>query len=185
MDIAIFMASGTRLKAWLIIPPLLMVSVGMGSYAWQQQAQWQLQETQALSEVLPPFITARKDAITLFENFKTSAGGELGSEDQLISFLQDMAQKNDFVVDTIHVVDQKKQMQQAVPVLNAVVQGSGNFTAIQLYINEVKTEQRLLSVGTIHIGQSGALFDEGIYDVEIVFELLLLSEMKAFNGGIQ
>ena len=186
MDVGIFMASGRRLRAWLIIPPLLMVSVGMGSHAWQQRAQWQLEKTTALSEVLPPFITARKDAITLFDGFKTSEGEELGSEDQLISFLQDMAQQNDFIVDTVNMVNQKIRQQKAVPVLNAVVHGAGDFTAIELYINEVKSGQRLLSVSSIKILQPNNDGSEGrLYDVEIVFELLLLDGMKALNGGIQ
>lgn len=182
MDVGIFMASGRRLKAWLIIPPLLMVSAGLGSHAWQQRAEWRLQETKALSEVLPPFIAARKAATDLFEDFKTSDGGELGSEDQLISFLQDMAQKNDFMVGTVNVVAQNKQ-QQAVPVLNAVVRGEGDFSAIQLYINEVKSEQRLLSVSSIKIVQPTDRSTGDMYDVEIIFELLLLDEMKIFNGG--
>ncbi len=186
MDVGIFMASGGRLRAWLIIPPLLIVSVGLGSHAWQQRAEWRLQETQALSEVLPPFIAARKDAVELIEGFKTAAGGELGSEDQLISFLQDMAQKNDFIVGAVNVVDRKRQQQKAVPVLNAVVSGQGNFTAIHLYINEVKTEQHLLSVSSLKIKQPTELTEgDGLYDVEIVFELLLLDEMKAFSGGVQ
>lgn len=179
------MASGGRLRAWLIIPPLLIVSVGLGSHAWQQRAGWRLQETQALSEVLPPFITARKAAIGLIKGFRTATGGELGSEDQLISFLQDMAQKTDFIVDTVNVVDWKNQQQKAVPVLNAAVSGQGNFTAIQLYINQVKTEQQLLSVSSIVVKQPTENSEGGLYDVKIVFELLLLNEMKAFRGGVQ
>ena len=185
MDVGIFMASGRRLRAWLIIPPLLMVSVGMGSHAWQQRAEWQLEKTKALSEVLPPFIAARKDAVTLFEGFKTSAGEELGSEDQLISFLQDMAQQNDFIVDSINTVNQKSHQQKAVPVLKTVVRGAGNFNAIELYINEVKTGQRLLSISSIKLMQPSDGSGGDLYDVEIIFELLMLDGMKVLNGGIQ
>ena len=186
MDVGKFKVSGIRLKTWLILPPLLMASVGLGSHAWRQRAQWRLQETKALSAVLPTFIAARKDAIGLFEGFKTATGGELGSEDQLISFLQDMAQQNNFMVDTVNVVSRNKQRQKkAIPVLNAVVRGEGDFTAIQLYINEVKSEQRLLSVNSIKIVQPTDVSGGDLFDVEIVFELLLLDEMKSFNGGIQ
>ncbi len=184
MDVGIFMASGGRLRAWLMIPPLLIVGLGLGSHAWQQRAQWQLQKTTALSEVLPPFIAARKDAVVLFESFKIAEGGELGSEDQLISFLQDMAQKNDFLVDTVSVVSQQQQQKKVVPVLNAVVRGEGDFTSIELYINEVKTEQRLLSVNSIKIAQPTESSGGELYEVEIVFELLLLDDLKAFNGGL-
>lgn len=185
MDVGKFKVSGVRLKAWLIIPPLLMAGVGLGSHAWQGRAQWRLQEAKALSEVLPPFIAARKAAVGLFEGFKTAVGGELGSEDQLISFLQDMAQQNDFMVDTVNVVDRKNQQQKAVQVINAVVRGKGDFTAIQLYVNEVKSEQRLISVDSIKIAQPTDISGGDLYDVDIVFELLLLDEMKSFNGGVQ
>ena len=179
------MASGRQLRVWLIVPPLLMASVGLGSYAWQQRALWHLQEVQALSDVLPSFIGARKEIVALVEGFKTSTGGDIGSEDQLISFLQDMAQKNNFVVDTVNVIARKnKQQNKAIPVLNAVVHGVGDFTAIQLYINEVKTEQRLLSVSSVKVSQPSES-SAGRYNVEVVFELLVLDEMKALNGDFQ
>ena len=183
MDIGIFKASGRQLKAWLIIPPLFIVSVGLGSHAWQQRAQWQLQKTKALSEVLPSFITARKNVIALIDGFQTSTGEGLGSEDQLISFLQDMAQKNNFMVDTVNVVSRKEMQRQTVPLLNAVVRGEGDFAAIQLYINEVKTEQRLLSVSSIKLLQPTEVSVGNMYEVEIIFDLLLLDELKAFSGG--
>ena len=185
MDVGIFMASGRRLMAWVTIPPLLMVSVGMGSHVWNQRAQWQLEETKTLSEVLPSFIVAKESVTELFEGFGSVDVGGLGSEDQLISFLQDMAQQNDFMVDSVSVIKSKSQQKKAVPTLNAVVLGKGDGTAIPLYMNRVKTEQRLLSVSSIKISQPLEGFLGGLYEVELVFELLQLDGMKAFNGGIQ
>ena len=186
MDVGIFIASRARLGVWLVIPPLLMVTVGLGSHAWQQRAQWQLQEAKALSEILPPFITARKEAVNLVEGFKSEGSGELASKDQLGSFLQDMAEENHFSMGTaVSMPDQKNNPQKAVPVQNFVVKGAANFTDIQLFINEVKTEQKLLSVSSIKIMHPAERSGDGLYDVEIIFELLLLDEMKAFNGGIQ
>ena len=180
------MASGRRLKAWLIIPPLLIVGIGLSSNAWRQRSHWQLQKTRALSEVLPSFITARKDVGNLIDGFKQSSAGEIGSEDQLISFLQDMAQQNDFLVDTVNVVNQKNQrqpqQQKAIPVINAVVKGSGDLAAIQLYINQVKTAQRLLSVSSLRMSPPK---DSSVksYNAEIVFELILLDELQTAKGG--
>ncbi len=77
MDVGTFKASNGRLRAWLIIPPLLIVSVGLGSFAWQQRAQWKLKEANALSEVLPSFIAVRKDAANLFEIFNAVGGGRI------------------------------------------------------------------------------------------------------------
>jgi hypothetical protein len=185
MDIGIFKASGRRLKAWLIIPPLCIVSLGLGSYAWQQQSHWRLEQTKALSEVLPPFITAQKEALALAESLKASSSGNLGSEDQLISFLQDMAQQNDFIVDRVSILAANKRQKKVVPVLNAVVRGEGDFTSIELYINQVKTEQRLLSVSSIKVLQPTEISVEELYNVEIVFELLLLDDLKIFKGGAQ
>ena len=163
---------------------LLMVSVGLSSHAWRQRAHWQLQKTEAFSEVLPSFIEVRKDVMGLVDGFKTSAVGDIGSEDQLISFLQDMAQKHNVMVDTVNVVEQKTQRQQqmTIPAINAVVIGSGDFMAIQLYINEVKAAQRLLSVSSINISMPQNSSSE-LYDVKIVFELLLLDGTKLSEGG--
>ena len=183
MDVGIFKTSGTRLQLWLILPPLIMVSVGLGSHAWQERAQWKLEETQALSEILPPLIAARRDVMNLFKDFVSASGSELGSEDQLISFLQDMAQQNEFMLDTVNRVNLKKK-NLAVPAMHAVVRGRGDFTAVQLYINEAKSAQQLLSVDAVKIQKPSEEVGEGIYDVEIVFELLLLDELKSITGGM-
>jgi hypothetical protein len=182
MDVGIFLASRKRLMVWLIVPPLFIAGIGLSSYAWQQRAHWQLQETKALAEVLPPIITARKEVLELIKGFNSSAGGELGSENQVILFLQDMDQLNDFVVESVDVVELKGAKKKAVPVLNAVVNGSGDFRSIEQYINKVKTEQRLLSVNSIRVSQPKEP-TAGAYEVAIIFELLLLDDMKAFNGG--
>lgn len=183
MDVGIFKTSGIRLKLWLMLPPLLMVSIGLGSLAWRQRAQWQLEETEALSEILPPLIAARRDVMELFEGFGSATGNDVGSEDQLISILQDMAQQNEFMLDTVSRVDRTRKTQ-AIPIMNAVVRGRGDFTAVQMYINEAKSAQQLLSVDAIKVQMPSEEAEPGVYDVEIVFELLLLDEMKSIAGGI-
>lgn len=187
MDIGIFISSGRRLKVWLVTPPLIMVVAGLGSLAWQQRADWQLTKTKALAEVLPGFIEARREAADLAGIFHRAGGGGLASEDQLGSFLQDMALRNDFVVGSVSVVDRAKQQQlKALPVLYAVVEGTGDLMATQLYINKVKAEQRLLSVDSIRVGQpTDSDATAGQYEVTIVFELLLLDGTQAFAGGSQ
>jgi hypothetical protein len=68
--------------------------------------------------------------------------------------------------------------------MNAVVRGRGDFTAVQMYINEAKSTQQLLSVDAIKVQKPSEEAAEGMYDVEIVFELLLLDEMKSVAGGV-
>jgi hypothetical protein len=183
MDVGIFKTSSARLTLWLLLPPLLMVSIGLGSNAWRVRAQWQLEETEALSEILPPLIAARRDVKGLFKGFGAASGNELGSEDQLISFLQDMAQQNEFMLDTVNRVDRTRKTE-VLPIMNAVVRGRGDFTAVQMYINEAKSTQQLLSVDAIKVQKPSEEAAEGMYDVEIVFELLLLDEMKSVAGGV-
>jgi len=183
MDAGIFLVSGRRLKAWLILPPILIASVGLGSYAWQQQAEWQLKKAEALSDILPEFIKVREEAVLLVESLHTSVGGELASRDQLGSFLQDMAKYNDFKVATVDIIGAPKSRQnKVIPVLHAMVRGHGDFLSTELYINKVKTEQRLLSVNSIVAQQPEDDSKEGVYDVTIVFELLILDDMAVFNG---
>jgi len=185
MDIGLFISSPRRLTAWLIIPPLLISCFGLSSYAWRQRAHWQLQETKELTEILPPFFMARKSVIEMVDGFRLTTAGEIGSEDQLISFLQEAAPDSGFMVDTVNVTDQNRmKVKKPVSVLNAVVLGTGSFTAIQLYINEVKSSQRLLSVSSMKIVEADEAA-EGYYDTELIFELLLLDELKVSSGGAQ
>lgn len=185
MDVGIFMASGTRLRIWLILPPVLIVSIGLGSHAWQQRAVWKLEETKAISNVLPSFITARGEVLDLVESFKTDGGKDLVSQAQMGSFLQEMAEQNNFTGTSVSTPDQKNQPQKAVPVQNYMVKGSARFMDIQLFINKAKSEQRLISVSSIKIAQPSEGSAGEQFEVEILFELLLLDGMKAFDGGTQ
>ena len=76
MDVGIFKTSGIRLKIWLIVPPLLIVILGLGSHAWRQRAEWQLQETEAYSEILPQLMSARRNTALLLNSFRGSSGDD-------------------------------------------------------------------------------------------------------------
>jgi hypothetical protein len=185
MDIGFFKASAGRLWAWMVLPPLLISIFGLGSYGWLQQAHWKLEQTTALADVLPDFVIGRKAANEMLETLTKTSVGEIGSEDQLISFLQDVAQQCDFMVDSVDMVaNNRMQEKKVLPVLNAVVRGTGDFNAIQIYINEVKMQQRLLSLDSIRlkIPKKAA---EDLYDAELVFELLLLDDLQMVAGGVK
>ena len=183
MDVGKFKASRGRLMAWIGIPPLLIVSVGLSAYAWAQRADTRLIQNQALSDVLPVFIKAQKDAAELIADLGINEEDKIGSEDQLISFLQEAALRRGFTVDAIQVVRQEKIQGKNVPVLSASVKGSGELTAIQLYINEIKSAQQLLSVSSIQLTQPKKMNTENTFDAKVVFDLLLLEEVLKTAGG--
>ncbi|MEE9369731.1 MAG: hypothetical protein V3V05_12855 [Pontiella sp.] len=184
MDVGKFKASRGRLMAWIGIPPLLIVSVGLSAYAWAQKADTRLIQNQALSDVLPVFIKAQKDAAELIADLGINEEDKIGSEDQLISFLQEAALRRGFTVDAIQVVRHEKVRGKNVPVLSASVDGSGELAAIQLYINEIKSAQQLLSVSSIQLTQPKKMNVENkTFDAKVVFDLLLLEEVLKTAGG--
>jgi hypothetical protein len=185
MDVGKFKASGGRLMAWIVIPPLLIVGFGLGAYAWQQRAEWRLRQTKSLSDVLPVFIKAQRDANVLIADLGINEQDKIGSEDQLISFLQEAALRRGFTVDAVQVVRREQIRGKNIPVLSASVKGSGKFTAIQLYINEIKSAQQLLSVSSIELTQSSDLQATELFDAKVVFDLLLIEEVLETVGGSQ
>ena len=186
MDVGKFKASGRRMMAWVVIPPVMIAGIGLSTYAWKQRAEWQLRETQAISDVLPVFITAQKKASDLITDLGINKEGQIGSEDQLISFLQEAALRNNFTVDAIQVVRREKNRGNQVPVLSASVQGSGEFADIQLYVNEIKSAQQLLSVNTMEIQQTfGIDMEEALFEASVVFDLVLIEEVLKSKGGLQ
>jgi hypothetical protein len=184
MDIGKFKASSGRLMAWIVIPPVLIVGVGMSAYAWQQRAEWQLRQNESLSEVMPVFIKAQTAAGKLISDLGVNEKDAIASEDQLISFLQEAAVRRAFTIDAVQVVRHEKVTGQAVPVLSASVEGFGEFSAIQLYINEIKSAQQLLSVRSMDLTQpKKRKADDEIFDARIVFDLLLFDEVLKTTGG--
>ena len=184
MDIGKFKASGGRLMAWIVIPPLLIVTVGMSAYAWQQRAEWQLLQNESLSEVLPVFVKAQREASELITDLGVNEKDKIGSEDQLISFLQEAAVRRAFTVDAVQVVRHEQIRGKNVPVLSASVEGYGEFTAIQLYINEIKSAQQLLSVSSMELTQpDNRQVGKDVFDARVVFDFLLIDEVLKTTGG--
>jgi len=182
MEIGRFKANKKRLIAWVVIPPLLTVSVGLSTYAFQQRELWRLQQAESLTEVLPSIIQIRDEAAALLKNFNESSPEEIVSENQLISFLQDIAQQQNFLVNTIQVDRLAPAAGGKFPRLNAVVQGSGSFSAIQLYINKAESVNQMLSASSINLSQSRDGGDE-YFGAKITFDLLLINEVLSSTGG--
>ncbi len=170
--------------AWIVIPPVMIVGVGMSAHAWQQRAEWRLRQNEALSDVLPVFIKAQGAAAELIEDLGVNQKDAISSEDQLISFLQEAAVRRAFTIDAVQVIRHDKQKGKTVPVLSASVEGFGEFTAIQLYINEIKSAQQLLSVRSMDLTQpKKRKQDDEIFEARVVFELLLIDEVLQTTGG--
>lgn len=185
MDVGKFKASRGRLMAWIVIPPVLAASVGFGAFAWRQSAELGLQQARALSDVLPDIIESRRKAEQLIDSLGLSEENAIGSEGQLISFLQEAAIRQDFVVKSIQVVRKEQSKGQKIPVLSAEVEGAGAFKAIQLYLNEVRSAQHLLSVSEVNLSLPRQVQAEEQFNASIQFDLLLIDKALKSAGGSQ
>lgn len=181
MDVGIFKASRARLILWIAVPPLLMVGVGLSAYALQRQSQWQLNRTEVLAKVLPRFVKTQREASTLLAEFKGLGTSAIQSEDQLMSFLEETAQRAGFAVDSVKVERRVSAENRGMPVLIGNVKGAGGFDAIAQFIANVTSEQHLLSEQSVKITQSngGGSMD---YGAELTVELLLFNELKKAGG---
>jgi hypothetical protein len=183
MDIGIFKASRARLMAWIVIPPMLIVGVGLSSYAWRQRTIWKLQQTQSLSDVLPLVIESKREAEKLIGDLGLDDKSAIGSEDQLISFLQEIAVKRGVTVESVMVVRREPARGENIPVLSASVKGAGAFSALQLYVNEVKSAQSLLYVNALSLTQPRERMLDAVFEANIVFDLMLIDEVLKTTGG--
>lgn len=183
MDVGKFKASRRRLASWILIPPVLAVTAGLSSYAWQQRMEISMQETQSLSDVLPSIIEARRHAVELIENLGVTDESAIASDDQLISFLQEVAVKQDFIVESVQVNRVQKSATQPFPMLRVMVDGSGEFRAIQLFINDIKSSQQLLSVDSVSLTLPRQSQGDGQFSASMVFNLLLIDEVLQSGGA--
>ena len=187
MDVGIFKVSKIRLIAWVVIPPVVIAAVGLSSYALRQKAEWRLKQTQALSDVLPAVTEAQTAVRKLFDDLGLTKEKRIASEDQLISLLQDKAMQRNIVFKTVQVNRRDKSKGASVPALSAVVEAFGDVAAFQLYLNDIKMAQPLLTANSIKIEQRSedGGGGGGDFELNVIFDLLLLDNHLIASGGPQ
>jgi Tfp pilus assembly protein PilO len=183
MDIGIFKASRGRLILWMVIPPVVAIGMGLSSYTLQLRSQWKLNRAQKLSSVLPRLASVQQEAHDLLSNFQASSTQHIKSEDEMISFLQDVAQQAGFVVDSLKV--ERRRSVQNIPMLKANVMGAGSYEAIELFLGDVGSSQNLLSESSLKLSQSVTDRTSGNFQAEIEFELMLFNSVAATGGSAQ
>lgn len=183
MDIGKFKKSRARLTAWVVIPPVLIVGVGLSSFALKQQSEWQLERTRVLSELLPKIEKTQNEALALLTEFSNSDAGNVKSEEELISFLQNAARESEFTVDSLKVERKASSADKTVPVLVAKVRGSGSFLSVQTFIGDAVSQQQLLNETSLQISQGGYGIGEDSCRADIVFELIRFNFEKS-DGGV-
>lgn len=183
MDIGKFKASRGRLIAWVLIPPALIVGIGLSSFALKLQSEWQLERTRVLSELLPQVKQAELEVQSLLTLFNESAAGSIKSEDELISFLQNTARDADFTVDSLQVERRSSASDKKTSVLTAKVRGSGTFVAVQSFMGDAASRQHLLSESSLQISQGGERENRETCRADITFELILFNAGKLGGGA--
>ena len=183
MDESVFKASRLRLMIWIVVPPLLIVGLGLGTRALQRQSEWELNRAKELAEVLPELVQTKRQASELIAEFRKGSGEEaIESEDRFISFLQEVAQHVGFTVDSVKVERRVSGVNPNIPVLLASVKGTGSFDAIELYLGDVTSVHRLLSESTIKLSQVKE-YNTDFYRAELAFELTLLTGATVAGGS--
>lgn len=183
MDVGIFKASKMRLVIWIIVPPLLVIIVGLSSYALQQRAMWQLKETRALSNVLPAVITARKNVQQLLDNLGLSRNNRITTGDQLISLLQEEAKKRNINWKKGQILERDKTQKPKVPTISVLVEATGEFSDFQRFLNDVKSAHPLISTRSISLTQGKEDEAGKGFELKVVFDLLLVGDVLKEDGG--
>ncbi len=183
MDVGIFKASKTRLALWVAVPPILIVAVGLSSFALQQRAEWQLQETKALSDVLPEVVNAKRDVQELYDKLGLSEEKRISTGDQLIAILEEKARHRRIDLKKTQIIDRETAKGSKIPVISVIVEASGEFADFQLFLNDVKSAHPLVTARTITLQQSEENDIKAGFDLKVVFDLLLVGDVLKAHGG--
>ncbi len=165
--------------AWILIPPVLIVGVGLSAHALQLQSKWKLERTKGFAAVLPKLVLTQNEAQKLLQDFGKVSSIE--SEDQFISFLQGVAQKTNFSIDSLKV--ERKSKDSSRSVLVASVKGTGRFLAIEAFIGDVSASHPLLSETAMQISRIVKSYQDNHFKADITFELVLFKPAKTGGGS--
>lgn len=184
MDVGVFKASKVRLVIWIVVPPILIMVVGLSSFALRQYAEGQLEQTKALSNVLPDVISTRKKVHTLVDDLGLSKEKRIASADQFLAHLEEKATNRNIDLKKTQILRREKEKGSSTPVVSAMVEAVGGFADFQLFLNDVKSAHPLVSARLIELkqGREDAV-GEG-FQLKIVFDLLLVGDVLKTTGGI-
>lgn len=177
MDIAVFKASKKRLRGWILIPPMIIITLGLGTHALSRKAHWHLQSTQVLNDKLPAFIQSNKGISTVLDEFRDIAEGQ-SQEGQVIAVLQDEAVRSGFEVTSVQVDRLPVDLQTDKLILNAAVSGYGTLESIQKYLKNVNTARNMLAEDVIKISEADEDLGGGIYEAKIIFKEVLFKSQS-------
>ena len=180
MDVGKFKASRLRLMLWILVPPVLAVGAGLGTYTMRLRSEWELKRTRKLDDVLPRLVETRRQAEAVVAEFRGSDTESLRTEDELISFLQEAAQESGFPVDSIGV---ERRSAQGRPLLAASVKGAGTFNSIQRFMGDVSSAQHLLSESSLKLSKNTLAAEDDSYKADLLFELVLFNPSSLLDGG--
>lgn len=183
MDVGKFKAGRARLVAWIIIPPIAMVSVGLSTYALKQHTEWKLKQSQAISDILPDIIQARKQVQNLFESKGLTRDQRITTSDQLFSLLEEKARNRNVTINRKQILNRENVIKTSIPMLNALVEASGTFSSYQLFLNDVLAAYPLISLRSVDILQSSEGNNAAGFQLRVMFDLMLVDEVLKADGG--
>ncbi len=185
MDVGIFKASNARLIAWVVVPPFLITAVGLSSYAFQRNVSWQLEETKALSDVLPEVMQARKHIQHLFTELGLTDDKRITTGDQLTALLEEKAKKRNIDFKRTQILQNNRRKGSKIPTISLMVEASGEFSDFQLFLNDVKSAYPLVSARSINLSQAFESSAKEGFELKVVFDLLLVNDVMKAPGGIK
>lgn len=183
MDIGKFKSSRGRLILWVLIPPVLIVSVGLSSQGLRTQSEWKLKRAEALVDVLPRLAQVQGEAKQVINTFRGEQSTSIKTEDELISYLQNAASKVGFTIDSLKV-ERRPSAASNVPMLVADVKGVGTFIDVENYIGEVSSGQHLLYESSLRVSRSSHAVRADECQASITFDLVLFNSINASGGGL-
>ena len=72
-----------------------------------------------------------------------------------------------------------------IPVLSAKIYAFGDIGAFQLYLNDIKRAQPLLTASSIKVSQQPGSGEDATFELNVIFDLLLVDEVLKARGGSQ
>ena len=184
MGIGKFKSSRGRLILWVLIPPVLIASVGLSSQGLRTRSEWELKRTEVLVEVLPRLARVQAEADAVLQEFRGEQSTSIKTEDELISYLQNAAGKVGFTIDSLKVERRRSANDKNVPMLVAEVKGIGTFIDVENYLGEVSAGQTLLYESSLKVSRSSTAVRADECHASITFDLVLFSALNPSGGGL-
>ncbi len=168
MDCTPFIRTRWILAAWLIVPLLLLVTIGMAGRSFHYQQRTSLQQKIALFHMVPNMQSEADAAEEFLSTCRLDGSESVSAQDLYYSLINTAALNSGFELETIYLDQKTIDFELKTSRLTISLLGTGTSRQAAEFLQQIQTEDPMLFASTLRMFPSGKAPDILTLETDLV-----------------